>query len=185
MALKNSLFALAFLCVSGHAGTALADTWTVAQDQSSLGFEVKQGENTLKGQFTTWDATIEFDPAAPESATITATVKPASASTGNPQFDGTLPGKDWFDVSAFPDAVFAADGATLVEGNSYRADGTLTIKGVSHPVALDFTLEIDGDTARATGTATVDRIAYKLGTGVGTDTVGDAVTVTLDLTAAR
>lgn len=185
MALKNSLFALVLLSFSGQTGAALADTWTLNPEQSSLGFEVKQGANTLTGKFANWDATIDFDPAAPESAKITATVNPASASTGNPQFDGTLPGKDWFDVAAFPDAVFSAEGATLVEGNSYRADGTLTIKGLSHPVALDFTLQIDGDTAKAEGTATVDRTAYKLGAGVGTDTVGDMVTVTLDLTAKR
>jgi polyisoprenoid-binding protein YceI len=164
---------------------ASADVWTVDSDQSRLGFEVKQGDNTVTGEFTTWQADIDFDPAAPETATITATIKPASASTGNPQFDGTMPGKDWFDVSAFPDAEFKAEGATLTEGNDFRAAGTLTIKGVSHPVDLLFSLDIEGDTAKATGTATVNRRAYKLGEAVGADTVGDAVTVTLDLTASR
>jgi len=185
MALKNSLFALVFLIASGSAGATLADTWTVAPEQSSLGFEVKQGEAMLKGQFTDWNAEIDFDPQAPENAKISATINPASASTGNAQFDGTLPGADWFDASAFPDAAFTAEGATLVEGNSYRTQGTLTIKGISHPATLDFVLEIEGDTATAKGTATVDRLAYQLGAGVGADTVGDAVTVTLDLTARR
>ncbi|MDN3719063.1 YceI family protein [Roseibium salinum] len=61
----------------------------------------------------------------------------------------------------------------------------MTIKGISQPVELDFTLDIDGDTATAKGTATVNRLDYKLGSGVGTDTVGDVVTVTLNLTATR
>ena len=96
-----------------------------------------------------------------------------------------MPGKDWFDADAFPVAKFQSDAVSLVEGNSYRADGTLTIKGASHPVSLDFTLDIDGDTARAAGTAKLNRLDYGLGAGVGTDTVGDIVTVTLDLTATR
>ncbi|MEO9528444.1 YceI family protein [Roseibium sp.] len=185
MLLKNTLPALVLLSVAWSATPVAADVWTVDADQSRLGFEVKQGTGTVKGFFATWQARIDFDPAAPETAAITATVRPASASTGNPQFDGTLPAKDWFDVNAFPEAEFTAKSATRVEGNSYRASGTLTVKGVSQPVDLDFSLEIDGDTARARGTATVNRLAYKLGSGVGTDTVGDAVTVTLDLSATR
>jgi len=184
MALKTLLSAMLLLATAGF-GPAVADTWSVDASQSRLDFEVTQGTGTLKGMFNTWEADIEFDPAAPETASISASIQPASAVTGNPQFDITMPTKDWFDVNAFPVAEFKADGATLAEGDSYRASGTLTIKGQSHPVDLDFTLAIDGDTATVKGTATVDRLAYKLGTGVGTDTVGDAVIITLDLTATR
>ena len=108
-----------------------------------------------------------------------------SATTGNAQFDGALPGKDWFNAGDFPTAEFTSDTVELVEGNSYRAQGTLSIKGISQPVEMDFTLDIAGDTATAKGTAIVNRLDYQLGSGVGTDTVGDIVTVTLDLTAIR
>ncbi|MBO6891327.1 MAG: YceI family protein [Roseibium sp.] len=167
------------------ANSAQADTWTVDQDKSTLGFSVAQGDNTLEGAFDSWTASIDFDPDAPEAATISAEIQPGSATTGNAQFDGTLPGKDWFDASGFPTATFSSDSVTLVEGNSYRATGTLSIKGISHPVELDFTLEIDGDTAIAKGTAKTNRFDYDLGKGVGADTVGDVVTVSLDLTAVR
>ncbi|WP_428525091.1 YceI family protein [Roseibium sp.] len=172
---------LSFLTVQ----PVLAATWTVDPAQSTLGFEVQQGSSALTGRFTSWDASIEFDPDAPENADISATIRPASASTGNAQFDGTLPNGDWFDTAAFPDATFTADSVERVEGDSYRANGTLTIKGVSMPLVLDFTLAINGDTATANGMATLNRLEYGLGSGVGTDTVGDAVTVTLNLTATR
>lgn len=167
------------------ASAANANTWTVDTGQSTLGFEVEQGGTPLTGTFQTWSATIEFDPQAPEKANITAIVNTASAVTGNAQFDGTLPSSEWFDVASFPDAEFTASGATLIEGTTYRAEGNLSIKGASHPATIVFDLEIDGDTAHAIGTATVDRMAYKLGAGVGTDSVGGLVTVTLDLTASR
>jgi polyisoprenoid-binding protein YceI len=186
MVLKTRLHAAALLLSALLAAPAAAtDVWTVDRDASSLGFEVANAGSTVTGEFTEWQAEITFDPEAPESAEIAATISPAGATTGNPQFDGSLAGKDWFDVSGFPRAEFSASGARRIEGNSYRAAGTLTIKGISHPVELDFTLDIDGDTAKAKGTATVDRLAYEIGTAIGTDTVGDAVTVTLDLTATR
>ncbi|PVB63517.1 YceI family protein [Labrenzia sp. 011] len=185
MTLKQIAYGLLVTAAASLSTPAVSDTWTVDPDRSSLGFEVKQGSGTLKGVFTTWEADIDLDPEAPESAKISAEIKPLSASTGNPQFDGTLPGTDWFNVEEFPTAEFTSQNVSRIEGNSYRADGQLTIKGVAQPVTLAFTLDIDGDTATATGTASVNRLDYKLGSGVGTDTVGDIVTVTLDLTAVR
>lgn len=185
MVLKNLSYALTVLSATAAASPAYSETWTVDPEKSTLGFEVKQGDGKVEGVFGTWDATIDFDPQAPETARISAEIQPMSADTGNAQFDGTLPGKDWFDAGAFPSAEFKSENVSLVEGKSYRADGTLTIKGISQPVELDFTLDIDGDTATAKGTATVNRLDYKLGSGVGTDTVGDVVTVILDLTATR
>lgn len=185
MILKNIFLSLGIAVSLGLVSPGLADTWTVDQENSQLGFEVQQGSSKLTGLFGSWKASIDFDPAAPETAKISAEINPATATTGNAQFDGTLPNQDWFDVSAFPAATFQSNTVTLVEGNSYRADGTLTIKGMEQPVELDFTLEITGDTAKATGTATVNRLSYGLGAGVGTDTVGDIVSVTLDLTATR
>ncbi|MGS4988443.1 YceI family protein [Roseibium sp. RP-7] len=185
MTLKHFTYAVAVLSATTFTAPAFADTWKVDPDKSKLGFEVKQGGGTLTGVFASWEADIDFDPAAPETAKISAEIKPMSATTGNAQFDGTLPGKDWFNAGDFPTAEFTSDAVELVEGNSYRAQGTLSIKGISQPVEMDFTLDIAGDTATAKGTAIVNRLDYQLGSGVGTDTVGDIVTVTLDLTAIR
>lgn len=164
---------------------ALAGTWIVDKSKSSLGFSVLQAGNTLNGKFATWDADIDFDPADPATAVIKARINPASASTGNSQFDGVLLTPDWFDTSNFPAAQFVSDTVTLIEGNQYRATGTLTIRGTHQPVSLDFTLDIEGDQAHAEGIASVARTAYSLGTNVNQETVGDAVTVTLDLIATR
>jgi len=185
MTLKHFTTAVAVLSAATFTAPAFADTWKVDQDQSKLGFEVKQGSGTLTGVFASWEADIDFDPEAPQDAKISAEIKPVSAATGNAQFDGTLPGGDWFNAGEFPTAEFKSGAVTLVEGNSYRAEGTLTIKGISQPVELDFTLDIQGDKATAKGTAILNRLDYQLGSGVGTDTVGDIVTVTLDLTAIR
>ncbi|WP_346898027.1 YceI family protein [uncultured Roseibium sp.] len=185
MHLKHHAIAVLALFATAFAQPAFAETWTVDKDKSSLSFEVAQGDETVTGSFGTWDATIDFDPAAPEQARIKATIETGSASTGSAQFDGMLPGPDFFDAAGFPEAVFQTEKVTALGDDAYRAEGTLTIRDISQPVTLDFTLTITGDTAVADGTASVSRTAHKVGAGVGTDTLADAVKVKLDLTATR
>lgn len=185
MHLKHHAIAALTLLATVFAHPAFADTWTVDRDKSSLSFEVVQGEGTVSGSFSSWDAVIDFDPAAPEQAKIKATIDTASAGTGSAQFDGMLPGPDFFDAPGFPQAVFESDKVTALGGEAYRAEGTLTIRDISQPVTLDFTLAITGNTAVADGTATVSRTAHKVGASVATDTLADAVKVKLDLTATR
>ena len=64
---------------------------------------------------------------------------------------------------------------------------TLTIKDQTQDVVLPFDLAIDGDTARMSGELTVDRHDFQLGTGdwAGDELVGNAVTITVDLSAVR
>ena len=185
MYLKLQAFAALALATTVFANPAFADTWTVDRDKSSLSFEVIQGEGSVTGSFGAWDAAINFDPASPEQAMIKATIETGSASTGSAQFDGMLPGPDFFDAAGFPQAVFQSDKVTALGGDAYRAEGTLTIRDISQPVTLDFTLNITGDTAVADGTATVSRTAHQVGASVETNSLADAVKVKLDLTATR
>lgn len=180
--LSAALFAAPLLLMPA---AAVASAWTVDPDTSRLGFEVAQGENLVSGQFTDWTAAIEFDPDAPEAAEISATIQTATTATGIGQLDGMLPGDQWFAAGQFPVAEFTSTDVRLVDGTTYAADGTVTIRGISQPVTLTFTLEIDGDTAQAKGTATLDRTVFGVGEGVGLDQVAAAVTVTFDLTANR
>lgn len=181
----KSLFFVALTSMTIGAPPAASDVWTVDPATSSLGFEATQGGTLIQGTFGDWTADIQFDPETPETGVISAEIQTARLTTGNQQFDMSLPTADWFNTAEHPIATYRSENISLIEGNTYRADGTLSIRGMSQPVALDFTLNIDGDTARASGSATISRTAFKLGAAVGTDTVGDAVTVTLDLNAER
>ncbi|TNB47825.1 YceI family protein [Martelella lutilitoris] len=178
-------FAAALALATAFASPALADTWAVDHDNSTLGFEVPQGGKTLSGTFESWSASIDFDPQAPEDALITVEIDTGSALTGNGQYDGMLETSDWFAVKEFGSADFTTDNVLVLDDGSYKADGLLTIKAVTLPIELNFTLDIDGDTAHAVGTATLDRKEYNLGPAVNADTVGETVTVLLDLTAMR
>ena len=64
--------------------------------------------------------------------------------------------------SDHPEARFLSETITR-DGDAYAADGTLTIKGVSQPATLRFTLDINDGRAVADGGLTVERSAFGVG----------------------
>lgn len=166
---------------------ASAATWVVDTAHSKLGFTGTQTGNAFSGRFGTWQAQIDFDPANPAAGHALVTIDMASALTGDPQKDGALPQSEWFNIKAFPKAVFEATGFKSKGGNAYEAMGMLTIRGVSKSVTLPFTLDIKGDTAHAEGK--LDLVRTDFGVGQGAWATGQmvalAVGVTLDLNATR
>ncbi|MEM9170029.1 MAG: YceI family protein [Pseudomonadota bacterium] len=139
--------------------------WTVDYDQSRLGFTGAQNGAAFDGVFEKFTADIAFDPAAPETARIEVVVDMASAVTGKKDRDRALPGKDWFDVKDHPQATFLAEGARATDDGGYEADGTLSIRGVSKPVTLAFSLAVEGDAATAEGGASLVRSDFGVGRG--------------------
>ena len=64
-----------------------------------------------------------------------------SVVTGIEKFDAHLKGKDFFEVDAFPTAVYESTRVEITEaGKKARVTGTLTMRGVTKPVTLDVTL---------------------------------------------
>jgi polyisoprenoid-binding protein YceI/cytochrome b561 len=183
----RNTFVAATLAACLAATGASAATWTVDPAKSRLGFSGTQTEQPFSGQFKTFAATIDFDPAKPEAGHALVTIDMGSATTGDPQKDEALPGADWFDTKAFPQAKFEATGFKAKGGDAYEADGTLTIRGISKPVALPFTLTTSGDTAHAVGKVQLVRAAFGVGQGAWStpEYVAFEVNVDIDLTATK
>ena len=144
---------------------AFAADWTLAAGNGTLGFSGTQTGKTFEGHFTKYDGTISFDPAKPESGHAKITIDMASATTGDAQRDGALPGHDWFDVKTFPTAVFEVKDFKAKGGNAFDAEGTLTIKGVSKSVTLPLTIETTGTTLHAKGHLPLVRSVFNVGLG--------------------
>lgn len=180
-------FAIAALAVLLLASPANAADWIIQPAQSQLGFSGTQTGAPFKGSFAKWTGQITYDPANPAAAHVKITVDTASAATGDTQRDGALPGADWFDVTAFPQAVFEATGFVAKGGNNFVADGTLTIRGIAKKLSLPFTLTIAGKKATAIGQVILLRTDYGVGQGVWTtgDYVGLNVDVTFTLVATQ
>ncbi|MEM6415127.1 MAG: YceI family protein [Pseudomonadota bacterium] len=156
-------------------------------DKSELGFAGAQNGTKFNGAFTKWTASINLDPNDLSNASIETSVDLASATTGDKQKDRALPGSDWFDVKQTPTATFKSTKISNLNGNSYQAVGTLSLKGVSKSITLPFTLMIDGRTAKAQGKTSLIRMDYNIGEGefANGKWVDANVDVTVSITAAK
>jgi cytochrome b561/polyisoprenoid-binding protein YceI len=173
--------------VAAAEATPLEPSHWAVQPGGTLAFQASWSGTPIDGAFKSWNADILFDPDALDRSKVTVSIDIASAATGDAQRDSSLPTADWFDAAAHPKATFTASRFRKTGTDRYVADGRLTLRGVSRPLSLPFTLKIDGDTARASGTATLDRTAFGVGQGswAATDQIAGAVKVSFKLTAKR
>jgi len=165
---------------------AAPSTWTT-DPSSKLTFTGAMNGSAFTGTFKRWSAQIAFDPKALAASKVVVAVDVASGSTGDSDRDSALPTDDWFATSKFAKATFVSRSFRDLGGGKYEADGDLTIRGVSRPVALPFTLAIAGDTARMNGAVVLNRTAFGVGQGQWKtgEVVDTKVTVNVALTAHR
>lgn len=156
--------------------------WSVTE--GTLGFSINQMGAAVEGSFASWTAAITFNESASNGkhGQVTVTIDTTSLSLGS--VTDQAKGPEFFDTAAHKTATFTAD--ILPSPTGYTAEGNLTLHGISHPVALPFTLQITGDTATMTGTTSLDRRDFGIGAGYADEeTVGFTATITVALTAKR
>ena len=186
-ALAGLTLALAGIPAMAAAPAPVAPSWTVDPASSTLGFSGTYNGTPFTGKFSEWDARIHFDPDDLANSLAEVTIDTASGGTGDPSQDEHLPGPDWFSVHDFPQASFKTESISSEAPGSYVAEGTLTIRDISLPVSLPFTLAIEGDVATMAGSLTMDRTKFGVGQGAygGGTMVATTVTVNVELTATR
>lgn len=166
-----------------------AKSWVINPSKSKLEFRAMQDSSSVSGSFGKFDGTINFDPAELQSSSVEITVDTSSVTTSFTEASDTLKSPGWFAVKAFPTAVFKANNFTPLAGKmEFRSIGTLTMKGKTLPINLDFTLtEYNKTNARAVGKAVLKRADF----GVGerdqkkANGVRDEVTILIDVSAER
>ncbi len=168
----------------GSSGPELAEVaseWTVTD--GTLAITVTQLGSAVQGSFGDWTAAISFDPdGTGVLGDVTTTVAITSLTLGS--VTNQAMGADFFNAETFPTATFQADITAAETG--YVADGTLTIKDNTIPVALPFTLDIADDTATMTGQLALDRRDFGIGQSMNDETnLGFPVMVDINLTAIR
>lgn len=187
----NMLRRFCFLLLMIAPATAMAQqpalAWNITPEQSSIRWQATQNHAPLEGSFTSYTAEIRFHPDALASSYAKVSIDTASITTSYEEAQADLQKPEWFDVAQFPLAVFEASQFTAIDAAKgiYRADGTLTIKGKSQPLALEFTLKHFSETeAHIEGEAALNRSDFSIG-WADTDSVTEAVTVKVTLKAIR
>lgn len=149
-------------------GVSAADVteWTIIPQTSSIRFSGRQMGQLLMGRFERFSGRIDFEPGAMPRGDVHIDVDIASIKTGADDRDSMALGDDWFIAKRMPKAIFAAQAFKQIGPDNYEANGHLTIKGVTMPVALPFTLRVDSNgQAEMKGNVSLDRLKFGLGTG--------------------
>lgn len=158
--------------------------WTV-DTGGTLAFTANWNSSAIDGRFKRWSADIVFDPQALNISSISVSIDMASADTGDGQRDTMLAGNEFFDAAHVATARYRSSSIRHLAGDRYEAKGSLTLKGVTKPVTLRFTLQIKDRKATAAGTARIDRTDFGVGTGewTSTDEIGADVAIAFNFTA--
>lgn len=191
-ALRPSLpLALAALLVAAPA--AGAPSWQL-EDGSRITFTAFQQGSPVEGAFERFTAAIVFDPDDLAHSRVDVQIDTASITTGHKDRDLTLRSAAFFDVQRWPSARFTSSHLVHKSGDSYEADGQLTIRDTTKDVVLPFELTIGADPAAAggrlataAGELRISRLDYGVGQGewASTKTVGEEVVIRIEIRATR
>jgi cytochrome b561/polyisoprenoid-binding protein YceI len=184
--LRITALAIVAGALSLGGGKASASEWSVNPKKSEIGFEANGSGYNTKGTFGKYQAEIEFDPDLPEQAAIRVRLDMNSAATGTSDVDSTLQSADYFNPAKYPAAEFVARGAKANGNGQYVLNGRLTLKGVTKPVSLPFSIAIKDGTATVKAETKINRLEF----GVGPETVAGLpidkdVKLTINLTALK
>jgi len=161
--------------------------WTLDPAHASTHWQVQHiGLSWYTGRFDDIEARLDFDPAHPEDAQLTAIIAANSISTGDPDFDDSLCGGGWFDCDTHPQIIFTSDRIEVTGEDTGRVHGQLQLKGVTRPVVLETRFyggvfnPLEGRQALGfSADTTIDRTEFGVGRLPG-NLIGDTVRIHIE-----
>ncbi len=135
MLMKSSLLAIAGLATS-ISSAADPVSYSIEPTHTFVNWEARHfGVSTSRGRFERTTGRVSYDAQA-RTGRIEITIDLKSVSTGVAPFDAHLRREDYFDVERFPEARFVSTDLRHEGDRLTEVHGTLTMRGVSKPLAL-------------------------------------------------
>lgn len=140
--MKKTMIAAAIASTALFAGASQAEEYKIDIEgqHAFIQFKINHlGYSWLLGRFNEFDGSFNYDPSAPENASINVTIDTASIDTNHAERDKHLRSDDFLNVSEFPTATFEStryvpDEDDADEGTMY---GNFTLNGVTKEIAID------------------------------------------------
>lgn len=108
---------------------------------SIIGFAIRHLEiNWVEGRFKDFTGMIHYDDQDVTKSSVDFTAKVESIDTGVAPRDKHLRTADFFEVEKYPEMTFKSTRVERKGKDQYVLHGDLTLKGVTKPVALPFTI---------------------------------------------
>jgi polyisoprenoid-binding protein YceI len=126
------------------ATTALVDVtgdYTIDVAHTRIGIRARHAMvTTVRGAFTDFAGEAHLDVLHPEASRVTIRIRTASIDTGQADRDAHLRSPDFLDVERYPEIVFRSTDVEQVEDDTFEVSGDLTIRDMTRPVTVEFTL---------------------------------------------
>jgi polyisoprenoid-binding protein YceI len=157
----------------------------IIKADSSIKFNVKASV-PIEGDFQKTDASLTFTSPDLSTAVLDVKIQAASVNTGSGMKDSKLRSKDFFNSEHDPLITFHSTKVTQTGPNTVQFDGNFTIRGVTKPEELIFTIAGKGTgEGTITGTMAFDRKDYGMNSGIPFIKIADRVEVIVDLKGKR
>lgn len=176
-----------------NATATLVRTFVIDKTHSEVTFQVRHLVTKVRGRFTDFTGTVQFDEARPELSSIAFTINAASIDTGTPDRDTHLRSDDFFAADKYPAITFTSAKVTKTSGGQFDVEGTLTIRDTARqltvPVSYLGTATDPWGNARVgfEGEITVNRKEFGLNWNAALEAggflVGDDVKISVSLQA--
>jgi polyisoprenoid-binding protein YceI len=147
-------------------------------EASRIAFSIRNFGISTTGTVGSPEGEILMDPNNPLSIRFDVTVASATIQTGIKARDEHLKKKDYLDVQAYPRIRFQSHSISPGSGpDSFIAHGRLTIKAISRPADIPFTIEKSGAGYLFTGSFQINRRDF--GVGGASISLSDNLTISL------
>ncbi|MFP5041465.1 YceI family protein [Parasediminibacterium sp. JCM 36343] len=122
------------------ASFAIAQSYTPADNGSSVKFVIKNLGFNVDGSFTGLRGSINYVPDNPTVSTFNVSVDANSVNTGNGKRDTHLKKDEYFDAAKYSTLHFISYKITKSASGELAVTGIITIKGVSKEINFPFTV---------------------------------------------
>ena len=184
--MRSGLLCLVAFAVLPSLSRAQVPVFAISQEGSSVEFSVKASV-ALEGKFDKWEATVTFSSTDVTTGVMDMKIYAASVNTGSGMKDDKLRSKDFFNTKDDPYITFHSDKIVQTGPDTLALPGTFTIRGVSKPETLTFTITGAKGTGEGTitGTMAFDRKEFGMNSGIPFIKIADRVEVTAHLKGKR
>lgn len=114
-------------------------TFQIDKGHSEVTFQVRHLLTKVRGRFSDFDGTIDFDVDRPEASRVHLVIQASSVDTNQADRDTHLRSADFFAADQFPTLTFDSTAIEPTGNGTYRVAGTLAIRGVVKAIVLPVT----------------------------------------------
>jgi polyisoprenoid-binding protein YceI len=114
-------------------------TFSIDKAHSEATFQVRHLITKVRGRFSDFEGTIQFDESQPEQSSVSFTIRTTSIDTSEPDRDKHLRSMDFFAVDEHPTITFSSTRVRRVSGNQFEVAGPLAIRGTKKEITVPVT----------------------------------------------